>query len=416
MSADRPGGPDAKVRRSTHRWGGLPVSIVDAARTPIGRLRGALSDVRPDDLAANLITALLGRNPALPAAAVDEVYLGAANQAGDDNRNVARMAVLLAGMPVTVPGATVNRLCGSGMEAILSAGRSIAVGDTEIAIAGGVESMSRAPFVIGRPTEGLPQHLRLEDSRLGWRFVNPAMRAEWTVSLGETAEQVAEIYEISRPEQDAFALRSHQRAIQAIAAHSFARELIPIDTPAGVVAVDEAPRANTSLEALAALPPAFRPGGTVTAGNSSPLNDGAAGLLLAGSSGLDRYGLAPIAEILGAATVGVEPNLMGIGPVGATLRLLARLNLTVADIAAFEINEAFASQALATQRQLGLRDDDPRVNALGGAIALGHPLGCSGARIVATLLNRLRESGGGIGIATMCIGVGQGIALAIAVS
>jgi acetyl-CoA acyltransferase len=396
-------------------WLGNPVLVVDAVRSPIGRLRGGLSSVRPDDLAAAVLRALLARHPDLPGAAVDDVVLGGANQAGEDNRNVGRMAALLAGLPTSVPGATTNRLCGSGLEAVLSAGRSVAVGDARIVVAGGVESMSRAPFVLARPTQALPGSLDLVDSRLGWRLVNPAMPNEWTVSLGETAERVAERYGVSREDQDALALRSHQRALAAVAAGAFDREIVPIETATGEVVADEGPRADTSAEALAALRPVFRKDGTgtVTAGNSSPLNDGAAALLLASADAVEEHGLPVLGRIVAGQAVGVDPDVMGIGPLPATTQLLERLGWTVSDLAAIELNEAFAAQGVAVLRGLGLADDDPRVNALGGAIALGHPLGCTGARLVTTLLHRLRAHGGGRGVATLCIGVGQGLALAV---
>jgi len=392
--------------------------IVDACRTPIGRYGGALARVRPDDLAAVTIRALLDRTGFEPAR-LDDVILGCANQAGEDNRNVARMAALLAGLPVRVPGQTVNRLCGSGLQAVQAAFHAIRAGEGQAFVAGGVESMSRAPFVLLKPEEPYPRGSpQVADSALGWRFVNPRFPAHWTVSLGETAENVAARYGISRQAQDEFALESQRRAARARAEGRFDAELVPVEVPparAGGppirVEADEHPRPDTTLEQLARLPPAFRPDGTVTAGNSSGLNDGAAALLVL-EAGLARsLGYAPMARIVASAVCGVEPDLMGMGPVPATRLALERAGLRVADLALVELNEAFAAQAVACIRELGL--DPERVNVNGGAIALGHPLGCSGARILTTLVHELRRRGGGYGLAAMCIGVGQGIALVV---
>ena len=388
--------------------------ICDYIRTPIGRFGGALAPVRPDDLAAHVLRVLLARNPGI--AAAEDVILGCANQAGEDNRNVARMAALLAGLPVAVSGTTVNRLCGSGMDAVLIAARQIKAGEADLLIAGGVESMSRAPFVMPKAESAFSRAAEIHDTTIGWRFINPLMQQAYgTDSMPETAENVAETYGVSRLDQDAFALRSQARALAAQANGRLAEEITPVTIPqrkgdALVVAQDEHPRA-TSAEALARLPTPFRKGGTVTAGNASGVNDGAAGLVIASEEGARRHGLRPLARILGGATAGVEPRLMGIGPAPATARLLARLGLTVNDLAVIELNEAFASQGLATLRELGIADDDPRVNPNGGAIALGHPLGMTGARITGSLALQLKS--GEKGVATMCIGVGQGIAIAV---
>jgi acetyl-CoA acyltransferase len=382
--------------------------IVDAVRTPVGRIGGALAGVRPDDLAAGGLRSLLDRSPALDPAWIDEMYVGDANQAGEDNRNVARMAALLAGLPTSVPGATVNRLCGSGLDAILCAGRAIAVGDADIAVAGGVESMSRAPWVLPKPAKGYPTgHEQLWSTTLGWRMTNPRMPQEWTVALGEGAELLADRHGIDREEQDEFALLSHQRADAAWNAGCFDAEVVPV---AGAsLARDECVRPDTSLEQLATLKPVFRQGGTVTAGNSSPMNDGASMLLLASEAGLSRLDAQPMARIVSRATSGVDPHLYGIGPVEAVRVALRRAGITWGDLDAVELNEAFAAQSLACLREMP--ELDPAiVNAQGGAIALGHALGGSGARIVTTLAHRLRRSGGRFGLATMCIGVGQGIA------
>ena len=389
--------------------------IVGAVRTPIGRLGGALSPVRPDDLAAVALRALADRLP-FSTREVEDVYLGCANQAGEDNRNVARMSLLLAGYPEEVAGATVNRLCGSGLEAAAQAARAVLSGEGHLYVAGGVESMSRAPFALGKPERGFPRGDQvLHDTALGWRFVNPRMEAlGHTESLGRTAENLAREYRLSRGAQDAFALRSHQRAVAAQAALRFLPELAQVALPSGeAFAADEGPRADTSLEKLARLKPAFLPDGTVTAGNSSPLNDGAAALLVASSEWVRAHGVAPMARIRAMAVAGVAPRVMGLGPVPATRKALERAGVGLGDLARVELNEAFAAQALAVLAALGLEEDDPRVNPDGGAIALGHPLGCSGARILTTLVHGLARGPGGLGLATMCIGVGQGIAMVL---
>ena len=394
--------------------------IIDGIRTPVGRYGGALSSIRADDLGALPIKALLARHPGLDPAQIEDVYLGCANQAGEDNRNVARMSLLLAGLPVSVPGSTINRLCGSGLDAIGTVSRAIRAGELGLAIAGGVESMSRAPYVMGKATAPFARDQRIEDTTMGWRFVNPEMERQYGVELmGETAENVAERYGVTREDQDAFALRSQQRAAAAQAAGFFDQEIVPV-TVAGKkrgeileVARDEHPRADTTLEGLAKLKPIFRQPGTVTAGNASGINDGAAALLLASGEQVQALGLTARARVLGFASAGVEPGYMGIGPVPATRRLLTRLGLRIEDFDAIELNEAFAAQGLACLRELGVADDAAHVNANGGAIALGHPLGASGARIALTLLRQLEASGGKRGLATMCIGVGQGVALAI---
>ena len=385
--------------------------ILDAVRTPIGRLGGALAGVRPDDLAATAVRALVARTGSLDPTVIDEVYFGDANGAGEDNRNIARMAVLLSGLPVSIPGATMNRLCGSGMEAVIGASRAVAVGDADLVIAGGVESMSRAPWVLLKPAKGYPtSHEQLWNSTLGWRMVNPKMPDGWTVSLGEGAELLADKYSISRDEQDAFAAGSHRRAAAAWAGGSFDHELAPID---GVdLPRDECVRPDSTVATLAKLKPVFRPNGTVTAGNASPMNDGAAALLVASESGAKRAGMKPLARIASRATAGVEPQFYGIGPVDAARDALRRAGIGWADLAAVELNEAFAAQSLACLREWP--DLDPAiVNQLGGAIAIGHPLGCSGARIVTTLVHHLRRTGGRWGLAAMCIGVGQGIAVVV---
>jgi acetyl-CoA acyltransferase len=385
------------------------VFAVDACRTPVGRIKGALSAVRPDHLTAGVMSALLARNPWLDPARIDDVYWGAANQAGEDNRNVARMGVLLAGLPVEVPGATVNRLCGSGMEAIACAARMIAAGEADICLAGGVESMTRAPFVLPRATEAFPRETGVADTRLGWRLVSPRMQELYPpVSLGETAENVAGRYQVSRERQDEFALRSHQRAARARAEGRFGGEIVPVTTPAGEVSKDEGIKADLTLAELAAKRPAFREDGTVTGGNSSPLNDGAAALVLVSERVLAASGATPLARYAGAATAGVHPDYMGIGPVPAMAKLLARAGRQPGDLDFVEVNEAFAAQAVAVIHELKL--DPDRVNVNGGAIAIGHPLGCSGARITTTLLHELRRGGAARAAATMCIGVGQGIA------
>jgi acetyl-CoA acyltransferase len=387
-------------------------------RTPIGRYGGALATVRPDDLAAHAVRALLARLPGFPVAAVDEVVLGCANQAGEDNRNVARMAVLLAGLPVEVPATTVNRLCGSGLDAVAIAARAIRSGEAELVVAGGVESMSRAPFVMGKAETPFQRTAEIHDTTIGWRFVNPLLKAQHGVdSMPETAENLAEEFQIRREDQDAFAVRSQARAAAAQASGRLAREIEPVTIPRRkgeplVVARDEHPR-EASLEALAKLPAPFREGGTVTAGNASGVNDGAAALLVASGKACERHGLTPLARIVGAATAGVPPRIMGIGPVPATRKLLDRLGWQVGGLDVIELNEAFAAQALACLRQLGLPDDAGHVNPNGGAIALGHPLGMSGARLALTAAIELEERQGRHALCTMCIGVGQGIALAL---
>ncbi|MDX3799202.1 thiolase family protein [Streptomyces sp. AK04-3B] len=390
-----------------------PVHFAAARRTPVGRLRGALSSVRPDDLAAAVVRGLVAEVPALDPARVDDVYWGAANQAGEDNRNVARMAALLAGLPETVPGATVNRLCASGLEAVTTAARTIAAGEADIVIAGGSESMSRAPFVLARPEEALPQRVETVDTRLGWRLVNPAMKdLHGLLAMGETAEEVAVRYGITRRRQDEFALRSHRLAAQARENGHFDDEMLPVRRPDGVlVDVDEGIREDTSYEKLARLKPVFREGGTVTAGNSSPMNDGAAGLLLVSEEALNELGLESLGRYVAGASAGVHPDVMGLGPVPATRKALARAEWSVEDVQEAEFNEAFAAQALACVDRLGV--DPDLVNPSGGAIALGHPLGGSGARILTTLLHRMRRTGAERGLATMCVGVGQGTAVLV---
>ena len=393
--------------------------IVDYLRTPIGRFGGALAAVRPDDLAATAIAALLGRHPRLDLAAIDEVILGCANQAGEDNRNVARMAALLAGLPVSVPGTTVNRLCGSGMDAVAIAARQIKAGEADLIVAGGVESMSRAPFVMPKAETAFSRQAEIHDTTIGWRFVNARMRDLFGVdAMPETGENVAADFNVSRADQDAFALRSQERAGAAQAGGRLGQEITPVSLPGRkgetvVVDRDEHPRAGTTLAALARLPTPFRRGGTVTAGNASGVNDGAAALLIASGAAVERFGFRPIVRILGAATAGVPPRIMGIGPVPATRKLLGRLDLAIGDFDIVELNEAFASQALAVLRELGLPDDAAHVNPNGGAIALGHPLGASGARITGSAALELRARGGRRALATMCIGVGQGIAIAV---
>ncbi|PJE37226.1 3-oxoadipyl-CoA thiolase [Pseudooceanicola lipolyticus] len=392
--------------------------ICGYTRTPIGRYGGALSSVRADDLAAIPLRALLAANPELDPAQIDEVILGCANQAGDDNRNVARMAVLLAGLPDSVPGTTMNRLCGSGMDAVITAARAIRAGEAQMIIAGGVESMSRAPFVMPKATSAFSRSNEVFDTTIGWRFVNPLMKAQYGVdSMPETAENVAEDFNISREDQDAFALRSQQKAAAAQASGRLASEITPVTIPQRkgdpiIVERDEHPR-ETALEKLAKLPAPFRAGGTVTAGNASGVNDGAAALIIASEAAAKANGLTPIARILGGATVGVAPRIMGFGPAPASKKLMQRLGLTASDFDVIELNEAFASQGLATLRDLGIADDDPRVNPNGGAIALGHPLGMSGARITGTAALELMVKDGKRALSTMCIGVGQGIAIAI---
>jgi len=395
------------------------VYICDYIRTPIGRYGGALSSVRADDLAAIPLKALMARNAAVDWDAVEDVFYGCANQAGEDNRNVARMAALLAGLPVSVSGTTMNRLCGSGMDAVITAARAIKAGEADLMIAGGVESMSRAPFVMPKADSAFSRSNAVYDTTIGWRFINPLMKAQYGVdSMPETAENVAEDFKISREDQDAFAVRSQQKAGVAMESGRFASEIAPVAIPQRkgdplVVDVDEHPRPSTTLEALAKLRAPFREGGSVTAGNASGVNDGAAALILASEAGAKAHGLTPIARVLGGATAGVAPRIMGFGPAPASKRLMARLGLSQADFDVIELNEAFASQGLATLRDLGIADDDPRVNPNGGAISLGHPLGMSGARIVGTAALELQVKGGTRALSTMCIGVGQGIAVAI---
>jgi 3-oxoadipyl-CoA thiolase len=392
------------------------VFICDAVRTPIGRYGGALAQVRADDLAAVPIRELVRRSPGVDWSAVDEVMLGCANQAGEDNRNVARMALLLAGLPETVPGTTINRLCGSGMDAVGTAARAIASGEAELVIAGGVESMSRAPFVMGKAAAAFARSAEIYDTTIGWRFVNPRMRElHGTDSMPETGENVARDYAVERVAQDAFAWRSQVRTARAMESGFFAEEIVPVEIAGKnktIVVRDEHPRPDTTPEKLATLKPLF-PGGTVTAGNASGVNDGAAAVIIASEDAVTRYSLRPRARILGMATAGVAPRVMGIGPVPATWKLLARIEKKISDFDWIQLNEAFASQSLACLRQLGLADDAQQVNAMGGAIALGHPLGMSGARLVLTAAHQLERFGGKLALATMCIGVGQGIALAM---
>ncbi|MTE21890.1 acetyl-CoA C-acyltransferase [Streptomyces sp. TRM43335] len=388
------------------------VYVVDAVRTPVGRYGGALAGVRPDDLAAHVVRALVDRTPDLDPARVDDVVFGNANGAGEENRNVARMAVLLAGLPVTVPGVTVNRLCASGLEAVVHAARAIAVGDASVAIAGGVESMTRAPWVMPKPDRGHPAgHAQMYSTTLGWRMTNPNMPPQWTVSLGEGAEQVADKHHITREDQDAWALASHHKAARAWADGHYAREVVPVD---GVdLDRDETIRDNTSLQALARLKPAFRPEeGTVTAGNSSPLNDGAAALLLTDAAGLKATGREPLARVRASATTAVEPNLFGLGPVDAVHRALEKAGRAFTDLATVELNEAFAAQVLGCLAEWP-ELDPALVNPHGGAIAIGHPLGASGARLAGAVAHHLAATGGGTGLAALCIGVGQGQALVL---
>ena len=394
------------------------VFICDAIRTPIGRLNGALSAVRADDLAAIPLKALVERNPQVDWSAVDEVFMGCANQSGEDNRNVARMALLLAGLPETVPGVTLNRLCASGMEAVGAAFRAIASGEMELAIAAGVESMTRAPYVMGKADSAFGRGQKLEDTTLGWRFVNPLMKEQYGVDpMPVTGDNVAEDYGVSRADQDAFGLRSQQRAAAAQESGYYAEEIVPvvIKTKKGEIVVDrdEHPRADTTAEGLAKLKPVNGEGKTVTAGNASGLNDGASAMILASAEAVQKYGLKPRAKVLGMASGGVAPRIMGVGPVPAVRKLLARLNLSIEQFDVIELNEAFAAQGLAVTRDLGLPDDSAKVNPNGGAIALGHPLGMSGNRLVLTAVHHLEKTGGKLGLATMCVGVGQGLALAI---
>jgi acetyl-CoA acyltransferase len=391
--------------------------ICDAIRTPVGRYGGALSSIRTDDLAAIPLQALMERNPKVDWAALDDVVYGCANQAGEDNRNVARMALLLAGLPKEVSGATVNRLCGSSLEAVSMAARAIKSGEADLVIAGGVESMSRAPFVMGKAEAAFSRSAKVEDTTIGWRFVNPLMKSKYgTDSMPETAENVAEEWRISREDQDAFALRSQQRAAEATRTGRLAEEIVPVAVPGKrgdrqVISQDEQPRPDTTLEALAKLKPIVKPNGTVTAGNASSINDGACALVLASEAAASKYGLTPRTRVVASAAAGVLPRVMGIGPVPAAGKVLAKSGLKLADMNVIELNEAFAAQALAVLRDLGLPDDAAHVNPNGGAIAIGHPLGASGARLVTTAVNQLKRTGGRYALCAMCIGVGQGIAV-----
>jgi 3-oxoadipyl-CoA thiolase len=393
--------------------------ICDFVRTPIGRFGGSLAKVRPDDLAAHVIKALLARNPSLDKNRIEEVFFGCANQAGEDNRNIARMGLLLAGLPVGVPGNTVNRLCASGLDAVGAAARAIKAGEISLAIAGGAESMSRAPFVMGKAQEAFSRNAEIYDTTIGWRFINPLMKQQYGVdSMPETGENVAEEYQVKREDQDRFALRSQHRAVAAQQRGYFDGEIVPIEVPGGKagpvkVEKDEHPRGDTTIEGLTKLKTPFRNPGTVTAGNASGVNDGAAALIIASEEAAKANGLKPRARILGLASAGVPPRVMGIGPVPAVEKLSARLGIPATKFDVIELNEAFASQALACMRQFGVADDAAHVNPNGGAIALGHPLGMSGARIAGTAMRALEESGGKYGLATMCVGVGQGVALAI---
>jgi 3-oxoadipyl-CoA thiolase len=393
--------------------------ICDFVRTPIGRYGGALKDVRTDDLAAHPMRVLKERHSSVDWEQLDDVIYGCANQAGEDNRNVARMAALLAGLPEHISGSTINRLCGSGLDAVGTAARAIRAGDAELMIAGGVESMTRAPFVMGKATEAFSRSADVYDTTIGWRFVNPLMKAQYGVdAMPETGENVAEDYQVARKDQDAFAWRSQQRAGKAIAARYFAEEIVPVQVPGGkagpiTVDTDEHPRPDTTLDALAKLKTPFRNPGTVTAGNASGVNDGAAAMILASEAAVQRHGLTARARVLGMASAAVPPRVMGIGPVPSTQKLMQRLRLKIGDFDLIELNEAFASQSLACLRQLGLPDDAEHVNPHGGAIALGHPLGMSGARLAMTAAHGLATKGGKRGLATMCVGVGQGVSLAI---
>jgi acetyl-CoA acyltransferase len=394
--------------------------VCDAVRTPIGRYGGALKDMRTDDLATVPIKALMTRHPNLDWAAVEDVIFGCANQAGEDNRNVARMALLLAGLPESIPGSTVNRLCGSGMDAVGIAARAIKAGEAELMLAGGVESMTRAPFVMGKATEAFSRNAEVYDTTIGWRFVNPRMKAQYGIdSMPETAENVARDFQVSRADQDAFAHRSQQRAAKAIASGRFKEEIVAVTIPRRkadpiVVETDEHPRPNTTLEALAKLPTPFRKdGGTVTAGNASGVNDGACAILVASEAAAKRHGLTPRARVIATATAGVAPRIMGFGPAPATRKVLEKAGLKLSDMAVIELNEAFAAQALAVTRDLGLPDDAEHVNPNGGAIALGHPLGMSGARLVQTAVAELHHRKQRYALVTMCIGVGQGIAMVL---
>ncbi|MDB5546637.1 MAG: pcaF [Tardiphaga sp.] len=395
------------------------VYICDAVRTPIGRFGGSLAKVRADDLAAAPIRALMAKHPTLDWSDLDEVYFGCANQAGEDNRNVARMAALLAGLPDNVPGQTLNRLCASGHDAVGAGARAIRAGEIDFAIAGGVESMTRAPFVMGKASEAFSRSADIFDTTIGWRFINPLMRQQYGVDvMPETGENVAEEFQISRADQDAFAITSQQRAGQAMASGYFAEEIVAVAAPGGkagpiMVEKDEHPRPETTLEGLGKLKPIVRKDGTVTAGNASGVNDGAAAMILASEAAVKKHGLTPRAKILGIASAGVPPRIMGIGPVPATRKLMERLGLKISDFDLIELNEAFASQGIAVLRQLGVKDNADFVNPHGGAIALGHPLGMSGARLAMTAVHGMEKRGGKIALATMCVGVGQGVAMAI---
>ncbi|PXF31661.1 beta-ketoadipyl CoA thiolase [Pokkaliibacter plantistimulans] len=394
------------------------VYIAQPLRTAIGSYGGTLSSVRPDDMLAQVIKAVVNRS-GIDAAAIEEVIMGCANQAGEDNRNVARMSSLLAGLPFSVPGTTMNRLCGSGLDAVGTAARAVAAGELELVLAGGVESMSRAPFVMGKADSAFSRNQAIEDTTIGWRFVNPLMKAQYGVdTMPETAENVAEQFSISREDQDLFAYRSQQKTARAQAEGRFKQEIVAIEIPRKkqdplVFDTDEHPRPQSTLDKLATLPTPFRKGGSITAGNASGVNDGACAMLIASEAAVQQHGLQPIARIVGMATAGVEPRIMGIGPIAATQKLMKRLGMTLDQMDVMEFNEAFAAQALACTRGLGLADDDARVNPNGGAIALGHPLGMSGARLVTTAANQLQLIGGRYALCTMCIGVGQGIAMVI---
>nr|WP_319552219.1 3-oxoadipyl-CoA thiolase [uncultured Vibrio sp.] len=394
------------------------VYLCNPRRSAIGRFGGTLSSVRPDDLAAKIFQAVLEQSPNLDPAAIEEVIMGSANQAGEDNRNVARMSALLAGLPTSVPGTTINRLCGSGMDAVGTAFRAIKAGEMDLVLAGGVESMSRAPYVMGKANSAFTRTQQIEDTTIGWRFVNPLMKELYGVdSMPETAENVAETYNISRQDQDLFAFRSQQKAQHAITDQIFAQEIVPIEIQRKrqeplIFDTDEHPRPST-LEKLSSLPAPFRNGGSVTAGNASGVNDGAAAMLVASEEAISQHSLTPVAKILGMATAGVEPRVMGIGPVPAVKKLLEKHRISIQDIDVIELNEAFAAQGLAVLRELGIADDDPRVNPNGGAIALGHPLGMSGARLLMTAAYQLQRTGGRYALCTMCVGVGQGIATLI---
>src|SRR5664279_3958558 len=395
------------------------VFLCDAVRTPIGRYAGALAKVRTDDLAAAPIKALMARHPKIDWEKLDDVFYGCANQAGEDNRNVARMALLLAGLPAAVPGVTLNRLCASGLDAVGTAARAIRAGEIDLAIAGGVESMTRAPFVQGKAPEAFARTVEIFDTTIGWRFVNPLMKSQYGIdSMPETAENVAEEFRISRQDQDAFAYRSQQRTAAAIKSGALAEEIVSVtisgrkDVPV-IVGQDEHPRPDTTLEALAALKPIVKPDGTITAGNAAGINDGACALLLASEQAVNRYGLTPRARVVASAAAGVAPRIMGMGPAPATRKVLALAKLSISDMDAIELNEAFASQALAVLRDLGIADDAPHVNPNGGAISIGHPLGASGARLITTAVLQLQRTGGRYALCTMCIGVGQGIAMVL---